>query len=507
MSALRPHRLKSSRTLIFLGLFFIVLAIVHFRSDGGLGNYKHRLSQVYQDHSASEEPIIELPVQEAFKHNHIALASSFEWWHYDVFVPVARSVEHVLGRQDSSRLYVVNPYHLGEYGFNEVLNTTGIYHGEQFNYNNLVDDMSATSLFPSDPGAMIDVVVLGTCEFDMPYWSEKLLPVWDARPKDKRFTIVCIAHHIKDERTYVKVEEWASRGALRYLTLSEHVSKAMYTHVRQKYNESSPLFPLSEKLKVDVHIPILPLVDTPRERLSPRKLSNVVIQGLLEAARRNYKTIMEDLTRALKEDPGLWGYLHPLEGTVEFRPDPTPDASPFHLHLLGSFRDFDQVPAELKHVVILHKDLQYLPYFELMQSMDIVLPAFSTHHYYDEKASSTVVMSIQCNVPILVSRRFRGAYNFADDDRILITRPEVMSDVAALRALRSGISPLAVHSTFGVDRSTKIGLHGPSRDEYRMDIQRMMRQGWERSDEEFDAYKTELQHKNEDVVRKILNDK
>ena len=107
---------------------------------------------------------------------------------------------------------------------------------------------------------------------------------------------------------------------------------------------------------------------------------------------------------------------------------------------------------------------------------------------------------------MLVSRRFRSSYNFADDDRILITRPEVMGDIAAVRALRTGISPMSLDSSTGMDVATKNALHGPSKDEFRIDVQRMMNQGWERSSKQFEDYKTELQHKNEDVVRKILKD-
>lgn len=88
----------------------------------------------------------------------------------------------------------------------------------------------------------------------------------------------------------------------------------MYDYVEKTYNASSPLFPLPEKLRVDTHIPVLPLVDAPQEP-SQRKLSNVVIQGLLESARRNYQKILLDLAKALKGSLGLiifsWTLLIP----------------------------------------------------------------------------------------------------------------------------------------------------------------------------------------------------
>lgn len=107
---------------------------------------------------------------------------------------------------------------------------------------------------------------------------------------------------------------------------------------------------------------------------------------------------------------------------------------------------------------------------------------------------------------MLVSRRFRKSYRFADDDRILITKPETMSEISAIRALRTGISPLTETSSSGDDRLENLSQHGSQNRQYRLDLALMMQQGWERSTQEINDFKAELQHKNEDAVRKILRD-
>jgi hypothetical protein len=126
---------------------------------------------------------------------HVALASTFGEYHHDVYFTVAWSVGRVSGwDNDSVRAYVKNPYQLGLYGFNEVSitrNTSptvrlkvslqivydrGVFHGKQFSYLDLAADMRRTDLFPADPGAMIDILVLGTCVFEWVLHAFHIVP-------------------------------------------------------------------------------------------------------------------------------------------------------------------------------------------------------------------------------------------------------------------------------------------------------------------------------------------
>ncbi len=74
-----------------------------------------------------------------------------------------------------------------------------------------------------------------------------------------------------------------------------------------------------------------------------------------------------------------------------------------------------------------------------MGKMDICLPAFSDDAYYEQQASSTFAMALECDVPILGTRRLRQSYTYADDDRAIVTRPAGLRDIAALRVLRTGM--------------------------------------------------------------------
>ena len=57
---------------------------------------------------------------------------------------------------------------------------------------------------------------------------------------------------------------------------------------------------------------------------------------------------------------------------------------------------------------------------------------------YEIRASSTVALATELDVPMLVTNRTRRTYEFIDDDRIVVTRPAAMSEVQALKALRTG---------------------------------------------------------------------
>ena len=50
------------------------------------------------------------------------------------------------------------------------------------------------------------------------------------------------------------------------------------------------------------------------------------------------------------------------------------DREPFELHLIGE--GHLDIPKELANVVFIHNGLSYVDFYALMQSMDIVIPAF-----------------------------------------------------------------------------------------------------------------------------------
>jgi len=102
-------------------------------------------------------------------------------------------------------------------------------------------------------------------------------------------------------------------------------------------------------------------------------------------------------------------------------------------------------------------------------------------------------------VPVLALRELREAYTYIDDDRITITRPAVMSEVQALKALRTGDSTAFLASDPS-GSGVKMGSNARVSDA----VDSMMRAGWIRTKEGFDARKQRVWHENEKVIRRIL---
>ena len=141
-------------------------------------------------------------------------------------------------------------------------------------------------------------------------------------------------------------------------------------------------------------------------------------------------------------------------------PDLQSAIPPFELLIVGS--GWIEIPEELVHVVGLHRDLSYKDFYELVAGADIVVPAFadfgctspSSVHTpnadpsfpfqpflprldFDAQASSTIALAAELSVPLLATARIRRTYGYIDDPRATVTRPAAMSEVQALRALRT----------------------------------------------------------------------
>ncbi|KIO27252.1 hypothetical protein M407DRAFT_243382 [Tulasnella calospora MUT 4182] len=134
-------------------------------------------------------------------------------------------------------------------------------------------------------------------------------------------------------------------------------------------------------------------------------------------------------------------------------------------------------------------------------------------------------MAIQCNVPLLVTRRFRSSYVYAADDRVTLVRPQALREIHAIQILRAGTSlfPRSENDTSSpskakrqhdpsitVDeliRQYEPKMHGRARHEFQADVRQMLLKGWERSNEEFAAFKESMWNKNEQVGLRMLEDR
>lgn len=102
--------------------------------------------------------------------------------------------------------------------------------------------------------------------------------------------------------------------------------------------------------------------------------------------------------------------------------------------------------------------------------------------------------------PMLVTKRFRDAYKYLDDERILITHPAVMSEVEAIKALRTQDA-----SDFLSSDPSNSGFSMGSYAAVRDAIERMIGQGWIRPKPGFDEWKQNVWASNDAVITRILN--
>jgi len=299
-------------------------------------------------------------------------------------------------------------------------------------------------------------------------------------------------HQADDIQWHDSLVEWVRRGAIRILTISEHVGRRLDRNFRALAESRNETINSAgyEYVKMDIYIPVL---DLPQRRShTSTALSNVAIQGSFRFDRREYPAVYADLLVSLQEDPGAWGYLPLTKPDSVYEVDETASLQPFQLHLIGNAGD-PAIPRALSNVVRIHSDLDYDDFYSLIQSMDLVLPAFATLEYYDVKATFTMAISIECNVPILVNQWMRQMYSFLDD-RVTVTRPQAVREIFAVKALRTS------------QWSPRPAVNHHRVKEVAMDVNKMVENGWVRSADQFTIFKDGIWARNTEVVRRILND-
>ncbi|KDQ54573.1 hypothetical protein JAAARDRAFT_38258 [Jaapia argillacea MUCL 33604] len=413
-------------------------------------------------------------------HKNVAVASMFPF-HEDVYLTIVQQMEDLLAPYDG-RVQVYSPTPL-PYGFQDIVDDLELYSGSFKAPKDFLPALQSTQF-----DKPIDLVLLGTCNFDFRDWGKEMIAIWDSRPADQKFQVACVAHNLNDMHYWSDdFTALSERGVLRIIAIADHVAHAFHEFFQDLADEPELIASGFEYIKTDVHVPVLDL--PPRTRTPSQVLSQAVVQGFFSPERRDYARLFQELTQAILEDPAVWGY-QALNATSEkvFKPIPDSSVPPFQLNLAGE--GYLEVPHVLRNVVKKHAGLSYPEFYDLMESMDVVIPAFATNIYYEKQASSTVVMAIECDVPMLVTHRFRESYTYADDDRVLITRPQGLSEIGALKVFRTqqyiptpGDLPEFVH-----------------------DVHEMLDGGWKRPVEGFQAMKKELWKRNKDVARRILTD-
>lgn len=423
------------------------------------------------------------------KRRNIVIASFFGY-HFDVYMTIAWTLERVLANTPGSVIQVFAPPFF--YGFQKIVNDLGLYHGQ------VRDPEQLLSYITDHTNGVVDTVFLGTCEFDLSRVQDALLREWDARSEEEKFQLVCVVHNVKDGGWQPQISEWSRRGAIRLLPLGEHVKEA-FRHMFDAYAESpeQQLFTAGyEHVRVDTHLPVLDIPNLPTKQ-PDRVLSKAAIQGSFSTSRRDYHRFFADMIQSLHDDPAAWGY-HPLGSRRSFVPDHQSGGSPFELALVGS--GHLDIPDELAYMVTVYQGLDYADFYRLVAGMDIVVPAFADFGYFEDQASSTVALAVELDIPILATRRMRKAYQYIDDDRVVVTRPSAMREVQALKALRTGSASFFLEnddSTGGSVAQLKGLVDG---------VHEMLRMGWVRDRASVREYKEGVWRHNEGVVKRLLRD-
>lgn len=95
----------------------------------------------------------------------------------------------------------------------------------------------------------------------------------------------------------------------------------------------------------------------------------------------------------------------------------------------------------------------------------------------------------------------RKAYRYIDDDRAVVTRPAAMSEVQALKALRTG------NASFFLDSDpTGTGRKMAEIRGLEKAVHDMLETGWTRSKNDLNEFKRQLWEKNEMLAERLIRD-
>ncbi|KAI8984936.1 hypothetical protein BD414DRAFT_489771 [Trametes punicea] len=488
------HRVTSLALIVVLFVSSLWLLSHSLYSGDGSSAWGNR-KEGYPPYLNIHQPLESVADLSSRRRRNVAFATSFVM-HGDVYMAFARSMGEVMDADGSDDQYIHLFAPEFSFGLQEVVHKLNLWthRGIRANYDQLMHYVDRSS----EEGG-IDLIVFGTCEFDMNVWHSALVDAWNARREDDKFKIVCVVHNVADTNWQQHIPYWARRSAIRLLPIADHVAKAFRDKFAVQAESPEPLLYTAgyDYIPVDVHVPVLDIPNLPVKPY-PRHLEKAVIQGTLDSNRRDYPRVFKDLISSLREDPGAWGYL-PLEGRPSYVADPNSLMPPFRLLLVGS--GWLEIPEELADIVSIHTDLPYDQFYRLVADCDVVVPAFADNTYLTVQASSTVALAAELNVPILVTDRTRRAYGYIDDSRAVITRPAAMPEVQALRALRTGNA-----SAFLLSDPADIGQPVGNLRPIRNDVMNMMHEGWVRDRKGWTEWKAGIWRKNRKVAEKILRD-
>jgi hypothetical protein len=93
-------------------------------------------------------------------------------------------------------------------------------------------------------------------------------------------------------------------------------------------------------------------------------------------------------------------------------------------------------------------------------------------------------------VPVLVNEWILESYSFLDE-RVVVARPHALREIFAVKALRTG--------QWSPPPAAKNQVK-----EVKVAVEKMIKNGWKRSADQFAEFKNDIWANNTDVVRRIL---
>ncbi|KAL4427608.1 hypothetical protein ABPG75_001697 [Micractinium tetrahymenae] len=148
----------------------------------------------------------------------------------------------------------------------------------------------------------------------------------------------------------------------------------------------------------------------------PSQRRSFCIQGKVDPARRNYRTIFAEML-AHREELAARNLSVVILGKGGGRKD----------------KSVVQIPQELVDagMLVQYASLPFQEYYEVLHSCIAVAPAFANDAYYINKGSSSIGASLISGTPLISHRYMLKSYNFLEESAVFLA-DEPMTDVEAM---------------------------------------------------------------------------
>ncbi|KAF3923009.1 hypothetical protein ABW20_dc0103696 [Dactylellina cionopaga] len=295
------------------------------------------------------------------------------------------------------------------------------------------NNMPQKKVHVSDPaklsqmGFVADVMILTSCSRDFEWTSMKdkrvFDPEWYRSPKE----IVCLVHEAeeweaKDTLWRKFLMPWVDRGRVTFLTLSPHVAEYVKKNIDTKWG-MAPVLQDAQGIGnkgVFMTEPFIPIFED-NKLFREDMFSNITgpfaaIPGKYEPFRRNYKSIFDHMSKHLDLIRSTNATLR-LPGYGDWPPE---------------------IPSQLSTHVFMHSHYDFPEYFSLLSRSMAILPAFATHKYFEDRASSTIATSVIAGVPLVATKELVEKYAYIEAEDVWLQEDEEEEIVTWLRVLKLG---------------------------------------------------------------------